>query len=193
MKILELHEIKKEFLNKNLYDKFDIITFDDGLYSQFYYKDFFISLNKPLIWFISSGIINDTNTFTFKTCLQAHNDFFVNGDSSAYMSINQIELLSNYGEIGWHMHFHPCLQKFSNIRQMQIILDEMKLGLPFIKKFNCKKFCFPYNYKNNFLLYNLKKHNFNQFFANERINFESYVLEQSQNFNINQIQCFYKN
>lgn len=191
MRILELHEIKENYLKVDLYKEFDIITFDDGLYSQFYYKDFFVALKKPLIYFISSGIINNTNKFTFKSCLNAHNDFFINHDISAYMSLNQIEQLAEFGEIGWHMHYHPCLQQYKNIKQMQIILNELKLGDSFIKKFNCNKFCFPYNYKNNFLLYILKKNNFNQFFGDERINFEEYILNEKRDFDLKMIKVYY--
>lgn len=191
MKILELHQIEEKYLKKDYYKQFDILTFDDGLYSQFYYKDFFKSLNKHLIYFISSGIINNTNNFTFKDCLDAHNDFFTKNDLSAYMNLKQIEELAEFAEIGWHTHFHPYLPKFSKIKQMQIILNEIKLGSSFIKKFNCNKFCFPYNYKNNFFLYNLKKIDFNSFFSDERINFESYIFNQQQNINSNQIKCYY--
>lgn len=191
MKILEIHQVQEGYLNKNIYKNFDILTFDDGLYSQFYYLDFFKSLNKPLIFFISSGIINNNNKFEFKDCLNAHNDFFLKNDTSAYMSIQQIQIISKEFEIGWHTHFHPLLTQFSKINQLQIILNEIKLGSDFIKKFGCKSFCFPYNNKNNFFEYNLKKNNFNTFFGSERINLENY-LGIEQNFKIENISSHYE-
>ena len=178
MKVLEIHEVKEEYLRKEYYSSFDLLTFDDGLYSQFYYRDFFANLGKPLIYFVSSGILRTTGSPSFKSPLQAHNDFFTFKDSSAYMTLEELKLLK--GEVQYHLHFHPYLKQYHGVKRMQIIMNEVNLSKSFISEFNCSKFCYPYNYKDDFLTWNLKKLGFTEFYGPGRLNFEETILNQPQ-------------
>ena len=47
-----VHEVEPWMFNLDL-SSFDLITFDDGLYSQFFYRSEFLKLNIPLKYFIT--------------------------------------------------------------------------------------------------------------------------------------------
>lgn len=83
--ILEIHRCKKF---KCCFDNVEILTFDDGLYSQFKYFDFFKQLNKPMYFFISTNIVHSNNDSQVSDieCYDAHDNFFKNGDTRAYMT-----------------------------------------------------------------------------------------------------------
>ena len=85
MKILECHEIPKDInLNDYNLEDYDVFTFDDGLYSQYLNVEKFLKYNKPMYFFISTGIVcsNNSEQIEFVNCLTAHNNFFKNRNSS---------------------------------------------------------------------------------------------------------------
>lgn len=159
MRILELHEITSNHLNFD-YSNFDMITFDDGLYSQFKYFEFFKSLNIPLVYFISANIIcpeHIENQNAKIDCISAHQKIGLNLNGvkytqnkeylNSYMKMSQIRYISKYAEIGGHGFNHLMCNTWNDIR------EEVDNCLEILKEFNIKKYCLPYN--QNSLKYNL--------------------------------------
>lgn len=151
MRILELHEITNNHLNFD-YSEFDMITFDDGLYSQFKYFEFFKSLNIPLVYFISGNIICPEyieNQNPNITCIEAHQKIGLNLNGhrytqnkdylNSYMKMSQIRYISKYAEIGGHGFNHLICNNWGDIR------EEVDNCLEILKEFSIKKYCLPYN------------------------------------------------
>ena len=166
MRILEIHQLGFWIKNFSFLED-DILTFDDGLFSQFFFFNYLPKTNIK-IFFISTNIINFENKFNleFPTCDVAHERFFKLNDITNYMSIEQINYLKNQPNtyIGSHMHYH---YKYENIvDDMELSyrksLEDFSKNKFFMEKYfnikSVKYFCYPYNYdKNLFLNINLRK------------------------------------
>jgi hypothetical protein len=157
-----------------------IITFDDGLYSQYFYRDKFLSLNTPKIYFISSGIIcNGYQSKEFPSCATAHKKAF-DGIYEDYMTINQIEELMSDPNvtIGGHSHSHTNLNLipdlFGRISHIETDTKQMINWFKDSLNFVPSAFCFPYNNDlNNMYKGLLKKYGFTEYYGNERISVET--------------------
>lgn len=144
MKIVMIHEVNDEILNIN-FDDFDVITFDDGLYSQYLYKDHFSNIGKKCIFFINPSIIcpeDVKQSEKYITCANAHKKAF-KGNYEDYMKmsqINELKMIKNF-EIGSHSYNHVY---FKSIKDM---IDDYKKSVDFFKKNDIiiKSYCFPYN------------------------------------------------
>lgn len=149
--ICEIHEIRPEFLGLDLSD-FDVLTFDDGLVSQYWNYKHFLRFKKPMIFFISTGIVNTSGNQCPDVlhCADAHTRFFKGGDTSPYMTWDQIkEIASTPGcEIGGHSHLHPNLQGLDVLKQVDRAMIETKQMLQTFEQhgIEVKSFCYPYNY-----------------------------------------------
>lgn len=116
--IIMFHELNSSILdfmieNVNFFSN-KLFTFDDGLYSQYYY---FETLQKIfpkniMIFFISTDIIcpeSDTQSHSFPKCDIAHKYYFKNNKNKKhYMKLSQIKELSLNSNviIGGHGHKH---------------------------------------------------------------------------------------
>lgn len=107
-KILMIHTFKKEYLEYKLDDY--IITFDDGLYSQYQGSLDLIKKfpNIKIIIFISTGIIHTGENQTNNNSGIAHNLFFAHGITQDFLTLEQISELSKIPNItiGLHGHNH---------------------------------------------------------------------------------------
>ena len=176
MKILSIHEILPWMLDLDL-NEYDVITFDDGLYSQYLHHKHFLKFNKPLIFFISTNIVcmSEQNTDIID-CEQAHELFFTKQDTSYYMTWEQIKELNNQTNcfIGGHSHNHNKYTNY-NIRDLYFELKqdtELMIETFFKNEININKFCFPYNKEYPLYKHILKDYGIEQFYSNERINIE---------------------
>jgi hypothetical protein len=172
--VLMIHEVKKTFFdNENL--KNYILTFDDGLYSQFYFYDEIKNIETEKIFFISTNIICEgKQSLNFPTCREAHEKSF-SGNKEDYMTLEQILFLRDEKQvtIGGHGHFHKNLNNFKNLNEkINYIKKDTELMLEWFEKklkFVPDKFCFPYNEDLNGLYkIVLKKYGFNDFYGKER-------------------------
>lgn len=144
--VIMAHEIPENIweVPKSKFDGIDLITFDDGLLSQFEARQYFKELNIPCVFFVSSSIIRPSHihaNFEFIKCHDAHLKAF-SGNFENYMSINQIRTLQYEGfEIGCHGHLHA---RFKNLKEFKNDLHE---SLEFFEAYNIKiqKYCWPYN------------------------------------------------
>ena len=178
--ILMIHEFKEDFLNLNLEDY--ILTFDDGLYTQYLFLEDILKIKTEKYFFISSGIVCEEDKKqdnTFITCYNAHKKAFKNNFTN-YMKWSQINEINQTENcfIGCHSHFH--MRKTAGCVEC-IILDNHNM----IKEFNKNlknlpdSFCFPYNYETPLYKEILIKKGFTNFFGKERINIEDILNEKS--------------
>jgi peptidoglycan/xylan/chitin deacetylase (PgdA/CDA1 family) len=176
--VLMIHEIREEFFDLPLENY--VLTFDDGLYSQYYYYPKFKDIPTEKIYFISSGIIcKDHQSTEFPSCEIAHEKAF-SGNYEDFMTLEQIkELMKDpLVTIGGHGHHHKRLKDIFKIthKAMYVIEDTKMMMSWFRENLNISptKFCFPYN-DDNHGLYEpvLKTQGFTEFYGRERIAIES--------------------
>jgi peptidoglycan/xylan/chitin deacetylase (PgdA/CDA1 family) len=178
--ILEIHEWKPEFESLPLEDY--ILTFDDGLYSQYQARDFLKTLNTPKIFFISTNIIREENerpNLEIIHCKNAHIKAF-KGNFEDYMNWWEIWTLQDMGfEIGGHSHFHkrynisPLKELYQNlILDTEIMMENFEQ-----KNIKINKFCFPYNETYNSLYRTIISKNGLESFGPERMPIEKLLEE----------------
>jgi hypothetical protein len=176
--VLMIHEFDKKFLKLDLQNY--ILTFDDGLFSQFFYHEEILKIPTEKIFFISTGIVcENEQSLNFPTCSEAHKKAF-NENKEDYMTKEQIAFLLNQKnvKIGGHSHSHTNLNNFKSLSEkVKHIENDTKNMLNWFEKnlnYKPEVFCFPYNENlNGFYDGLLKKYNFKNFFGKERINITS--------------------
>lgn len=149
--ILMIHEIKEEYFKLPL-EKY-ILTFDDGLYGQFFYLKEFDKIRTEKIFFISTGIIcRGYQSGTFVPSAEAFRKYKEEGKTEDYLTIDQLlELKHNNGfQIGGHGHAHLDFRE--NEDNIVNILIKLKKDTESMQTFFSKElkirpinFCFPYN------------------------------------------------
>lgn len=171
--VLMIHEVREWMFDLPLEDY--ILTFDDGLYSQYYHFDRIKKLQTEKYFFISTNIIcpeNQEQSTHFPSCSEAHKHYFETHNAEHYMKWSQIQEISRTTNcyIGGHSHAHKRLEGM-NLKALydhlqndtQLMMDEFaKQGI----KIN--SFCYPYN--KQYILYEeiLKKHNLRLIFGDQR-------------------------
>ena len=176
--VLMIHEVEEWLFELPLEDY--ILTFDDGLYSQYYYYNKLQHINTEKIFFISSNIIcNGTQSLDFPVCAEAHKKAFA-GNTEDYMTIEQIkELMQDpVVSIGGHSHAHTRLGNYTKlIEKMQQLKDDTELMMEWFTTnlgVSPIKFCFPYNddYQGMYTAV-LTRYGFTDFYGRERISAET--------------------
>ena len=117
MKILTIHDVRKEYFDLNL--KSYRLTFDDGLYSQFYYFPLFKNHPEPLTYFITTSFIKPgkirrldagedlpylkSKKYMYKT--------FAEGRFDHFMNVEELQEICRHEnvQIGAHSHFHDVI------------------------------------------------------------------------------------
>ena len=170
---LMIHEMREEFLDLPLEDY--TLTFDDGLYSQYYFFNRIKKIDTEKVFFISTEIVADEDTqqsMEFPICSEAHDIFFNTGRTEHHMNWSQIEEIYNTPNctIGGHSHSH---QRISNEPKL-IMSDTRRMMHTFKDKLKYKPdtFCFPYNIDTGIYRSILTAYNINKFYGNERIAIE---------------------
>jgi len=181
--VLMIHEIKEDYFKLPLANY--VLTFDDGLYSQFYYLKEFERIKTEKIFFISTGIIcKEIQSAKFITCQEAHRKFFEEGRTEDYLTLDQLlELKHTSGfEIGGHGHRHLDFREIND--NIVNVLLKLKRDTEDMQNFFSKdlkirptKFCFPYNKEVFGYRRMLKNNGFTDFYGSERIDINS-LLEQ---------------
>lgn len=181
-----LHEICEDTLNLTL-DQYTL-TFDDGLYSQYYYFDHFQAIPTEKIYFISSNTIclDNKQSLCFPSCREAHKKASV-GNMEDYMSVDQIKLMMEdpLVTIGGHSHSHTSLHNFPRmVDKIQYIMDDTERMLEWFNRnlnIHPTSFCFPYNEDFQGLYPAiLKRYGFTEFYGRERIPVETLQLPSIQ-------------
>jgi len=176
--ILMIHEICEDIFNLPLENY--TLTFDDGLYSQYYYYPRFQNILTEKIFFISSNIIcNGKQSKEFPSCSIAHKKAF-SGNKEDYMTLDQIkELIKDpLVSIGGHSHSHIRLDNFLKITEkLSYIKKDTELMIGWFQSnlgFIPTKFCFPYNDEGFNGIYKkvLGQYGFTDFYGRGRIPIE---------------------
>lgn len=188
--ILMIHEIKEKYFS--LYLENYILTFDDALYSVYYYKDIIKNLNTQKIIFIPTGRIlkERKEEPKFDDCYKANILWTNYRDNSNYMTIDEIKDLLKLGfEIGGHSHFHEKWERdlFKKIGYKSSLILK---GQKFINKdtdlmikwfmdnigYVPDKYAFPFNEENDILINYLENKGFKYFYGKGRIDIQ--LLEE---------------
>lgn len=170
--VLMIHECSSKLLDLPLEDY--ILTFDDGLLSQFVFYQEIKHIPTPKIFFISSGIVcENTQSFEFPACELAHVKAFT-GNKEDYMTIEQIKELAQdpLVTIGGHSHSHTRLSGSLVDKVKHIETDTAQMLAWFKDNLGIKptSFCFPYNEDpNGIYKAMLKKYGFTNFYGAERL------------------------
>lgn len=117
MKIITVHDVRKEYFNLNL-DAYQL-TFDDGLYSQFYYFQLFKDHPEKLTYFITTSFIKPGTLRpvfdgrylpVIKSKKYMHRTFAENRFDH-FMNVAELQEISRHKnvEIGAHSHFHDVI------------------------------------------------------------------------------------
>lgn len=173
--VLEIHEVNEELFNLPLEEY--ILTFDDGLYTQYQYINELAKINTRKIFFISTWIVCPTLSLQSKEHIQcdaAHEYFFETGDAMHYMTWDQIREIAETPncEIGGHSHYHRDIETMEHKNKRSFFNRDTRLmKKAFSEELGNqpKAFCFPYNYTE--VLYNcvLQKYGFTEFFGKGRL------------------------
>jgi peptidoglycan/xylan/chitin deacetylase (PgdA/CDA1 family) len=168
--VLMIHEFNEKYFDLPLEQY--ILTFDDGLYSQYAFIDELQKINTQKIFFISSQIVcheEVTQDDTCISCIDAHNAAF-SGSYMHYMKWSQIKYISSLENciIGCHGHSH-IYNIVSDTRTM--IRDTREMTKIFKTQFGRvpNHFCFPYNIESQIYRGILCSYGFKYFYGNERI------------------------
>jgi len=172
--VLMIHEIRESIFDLPLEDY--ILTFDDGLYSQYHYYHRFRDIPTEKIYFISSNILcTGSQSSGFPSCEEAHKKAF-NGNCEDYMTLEQVKELSKEPlvSIGAHGHNHIRASYYSKYTErIRLLADDTKSMVQwFESNLNIRptKFCYPYNNDLNGMYSGiLKLYGFNEFYGKERI------------------------
>lgn len=182
---LGIHELNNTVIDliNNSYNENILLTFDDGLYSQFKYKDNIN--NKNRIYFICPNLINTKEINNEDvTCYVAMSKHFYDNSNEYYMKLEHVQTLINEGyTIGAHSFYHENIKyklkrklnyknidmsrSFLSIKDENYIRKDTELMLNWFNEYlNIKPsyYCYPFNDSNDRLCNILKTYDFTEFF-----------------------------
>ena len=176
--VLMIHEVRESIFDLPLENY--ILTFDDGLYSQYYYYPRFRNIPTEKIYFISSNILcAGSQSSGFPSCEEAHKKAF-NGNCEDYMTLEQVKELSKEPlvSIGGHGHNHIRISYYSkHTERIKLLSEDTKSMVHWFESnlnFRPTKFCYPYNDDPHGMYSGiLKLHGFDEFYGKERIDVSS--------------------
>ena len=182
--VLMIHEVNEWMFDLPLEEY--TLTFDDGLYSQYYYFDKFKLIPTEKIYFISTDIIcNGAQSLDFPVCIEAHKKAFA-GNKEDYMTLSQIKeiMLDPNVRIGGHSHSHKNLKSYTMLEKLKHIKVDTEQMLDWFKvnlNYTPTAFCFPYNDDCNGLYRAvMKQYGFTDFYSDERLSIESLLREYTR-------------
>ena len=170
---LMIHEFQEKYLDLPL-EKY-MLTFDDGLYSQYKYINELFKINTTKIFFISSDIVcpeNQEQDDSLVSCIDAHNSAFT-GLYKDYMKWSQIRQIDKDENcvVGCHSHSH-IYNIISDINTM--LRDTRTMTQVFNQKLGYipQHFCFPYNIESHMYRCILHSYGFKHFYGSDRIDID---------------------
>lgn len=176
--VLMIHDVTEEMLKLPLNDY--ILTFDDGLFSQYHFFPELQKFNTEMVFFISTNIICDSlQSYEFPNSREAHKKAF-EGCKEDFMTLEQIRYLSTQSgvSIGGHSHSHTRLNEFNSlVDKVHYIEEDTKRMIQWFHEhlsLSPTKFCFPYNESLDGMYAGLlKKYGITDFYGRERTPIET--------------------
>ena len=171
--VLLIHEVHESIFQLPLEQY--ILTFDDGLYSQYYYYERFKNIPTQKYYFISTNILcNGVQSNNFPACTVAHSKA-EQCNYEDYMTLEQIKTLMSdpLVTIGGHGHNHIDLRDLTLGQSIDVIKYDTSQMLHWFESnldYTPTTFAFPYNYdmKSIYRAY-LASVGFTKFYGSERI------------------------
>ncbi|MFC1829596.1 hypothetical protein ACFL0O_08295 [Thermodesulfobacteriota bacterium] len=112
-----IHNIRKEYFDQDLSGY--RMTFDDGLYSQYYYTPLLKTDGQERIYFIITGLVKpgkarkmfDGEHLAFVKSKRYMYDAFIKGKFDQFMTLEEVQILASQKDvrIGAHSHFHEII------------------------------------------------------------------------------------
>lgn len=178
MKTLVIHEIRREFFNFPLHEY--VLTFDDALYSQYYYLPLINEIKTKKIFFVPTGLIGygekrqqyEGEDRGFPSCYEAMAEWKDKANNENYMRVSELREIRD--EIGGHGHGHIKEYGFELYDQVRILEDDTIKMLKWLQenlKVRPTKFAFPHYVQPKFGKLIQKRH-FREVFVDERTTIE---------------------
>lgn len=188
--VLMIHDVTEDILKLPLKDY--VLTFDDGLYSQYYYLPVLKDIPTRKILFPSGKYVSDggmarrqcVNTFYnkdewspvtyFPDCVEARTKFDQTDGVICYqyMNISEIREMSKNGfEIGGHGFAHRRVYPESLQGQVKEMTEDVNKMFEWLSKnigITPVSYCFPFNIEPRFMREILKRYGIQEFFGGER-------------------------
>jgi peptidoglycan/xylan/chitin deacetylase (PgdA/CDA1 family) len=186
MKTLTIHDVKPEFFKINFHNY--NLTFDDGLYSQYFYWNIFDQIPVKKTFFIATNLIGidglgrrkkwKGKMQTFPDCFEALYDYRETRNRENYMRIEELKEIIRYNisdgvEIGAHGHNH--IKYYLHSKQMKQDIERM---LEWFDKHLCMRptsYAYPHYEDPYPLTQMLKEYGFTNFYGKERIEIEQEI------------------
>lgn len=182
MKTLTIHDIKPEFFKMNFHNY--ELTFDDGLYSQYFYWSIFNHIPVKKTLFIATNLIDVSGVGrrkkwkgkmkNFPTCFEALADFRATGNRENYMRIEELREIASHGvTIGAHGHNH-----IKNYKGVEDIKEDIEKMFEWFGKYLYVRpieYAFPHYEQGLILHYLLKKYGIQKFYGRWRIEIEEEI------------------
>lgn len=180
-----IHDMREEFFDLPLSDY--VLTFDDGLFSQWFYFDKLKNIDTDKYFFISTKFISSGNqSLNFPCSIEAHNKARA-GNYEDFMTVEQIQQIHNTPRchIGGHGHAHVRLRELSRLTdKIRCIADDTKQMMHTFDSLlgiTPTSFCFPYNDSIDGMYPAIvRRFGINTFFGRERISVESLINDRQR-------------
>jgi hypothetical protein len=184
MKTLTIHSVKEEFFKLSFHNY--KLTFDDGLFSQYFHWPIFRQIPTEKILFISTNLIGIDGLGRrkkwkgkyqeFPDCFEALEDFRKTGNRENYMRLEELqEIIDNDIEviIGGHGHNHMMYYNIHD--QMRKDMEDMLEW--FDKHLHMKPihYAFPHYEQPFALIKMLKEYGFQKLYGAWRIEIEEEI------------------
>lgn len=112
-----IHDIRREYFNLALNE--NKLTFDDGLYSHYYYYPLLKTNPDELVFFIITAFIKpgkarkvfDGEHLDYQKSKKIMYAAFIKGQLTHFMTLEELQILASYPNvrIGAHSHFHDVI------------------------------------------------------------------------------------
>jgi hypothetical protein len=186
--VLMIHEVNKEYLSANINWEDYVLTFDDCLFSQYYYWDFFKDLLTTKILFVPCSLIwfgHQRKRFKkthikFPTCEEALKARLSHPYN--YMTLAEINILSELSPdliIGGHGFIHERLTNDDPARRIRMFETDTRLMIEWFQhNFGSRPtyYCYPFN-DDNIVAKDaiFKKYNITNVYGKERIDLKDLI------------------
>ena len=173
-----IHAVNEDMFSLPLHEY--VLTFDDGLYSQWKYFDRLAEIDTDKLFFISTAFVCRENETVEGVSSSVAHDKARRGIFEDFMTVDQIRQIHKTPRcfIGGHGHSHIRLAELPRlVDRIKVADDDLTQMLVEMKKLvgvTPTSFCFPYNYDIGGMYQALlKRRGITKWYGSERIPIET--------------------
>jgi peptidoglycan/xylan/chitin deacetylase (PgdA/CDA1 family) len=182
LKTIVIHEVREKFFNAPLSNY--NLTFDDGLYSQYYYWPLIKEIKSNKIFFIATNLIGkgpkreqfDGKHKEFPSCYESLALWRESGNNKNYMRLSELEHMISEGVvIGAHSHNHIKFYEGSLFHRISDMRDDIESMIDWFETnlgFSTREYAYPHYKSHVFLRILLRDYGFTKLYGEERIEIE---------------------